>query len=77
MKKNHAVIRRTCGAFIAIGVALTLIGGITLTLGFFGLIDLDMFSVGISAGVRVVGMIAISGCLFGAMGFFGLEHINH
>jgi len=57
-----------------IGSLLALIGGIGLALGFIGLVDFDNFALGISAGVRVVGTVAITGCLLGAIGCFGLEY---
>jgi hypothetical protein len=59
-----------------IGTVLALIGGIGLLLGFIGIINLDRFAFGISAGVRVVGTLAITGCLLGALGCFWLEFNN-
>lgn len=59
-----------------VGVVLTLAGSAVLALGFTGFIDLDTFAFGISAGVRVVGTVAIAGCLLGAIGCFGLEYNN-
>tara|TARA_R100001039_G_scaffold39105_1_gene43870 strand:- start:5507 stop:5728 length:222 start_codon:yes stop_codon:yes gene_type:complete len=58
------------------GVLLTLTGSLGLALGFIGLINLDTFAFGITAGVRVVGTLAITGCLLGAIGCFGLEYNN-
>lgn len=58
------------------GVILALTGSVGLVLGFTGLIDLDSFSFGITAGVRVVGTLAIAGCMLGATGSFGLEYYN-
>lgn len=58
-----------------IGVVLLFIGGTGLVLGFLGLIDLEVFAFGMTAGVRVVGTIAIAGCLLGAIGSF-LQEIN-
>lgn len=59
-----------------VGVILTLIGSTGLVLGFTGLIDFDAFAFGITAGVRVVGTLAVTGCLLGAIGCFGLEYYN-
>lgn len=53
-----------------------MIGGAGLVLGAAGLIDLDLFAVGVSAGIRVIGTVAITGCLLSFIGFFGLECIN-
>jgi hypothetical protein len=61
---------------IVVGIILTLMGGLGLLSGFIGLIDLDAFAFGITAGVRVVGTLAITGCLLGAIGCFGLEFNN-
>jgi len=61
---------------IVVGIILTLTGGLGLLSGFIGLIDLDVFAFGITAGIRVVGTLAITGCLLGAIGCFGLEFNN-
>jgi len=59
-----------------IGIILTLVGGMGMALGFIGMINLDVFAFGITAGVRVVGTVAITGCLLSAIGCFGLEFNN-
>lgn len=56
-----------------IGVVLTAIGSTGLILGFIGVLNFDDYSFGLSAGVRMLGSIAIAGCLLSAIGFFGLE----
>ena len=56
-----------------IGVILTVTGSAGLMLGFIGVLDFENFAFGISAGIRVLGSIAIAGCLLSAIGFFGLE----
>jgi len=61
---------------IAVGTGLALVGVLGLVLGFTGLINLDVFAFGISAGARVVGTLAITGCLLGALGCFWLEFNN-
>jgi len=70
------LLLRSCRLLIVIGTVLALIGGIGLLLGFIGIINLDRFAFGISAGVRVVGTLAITGCLLGALGCFWLEFNN-
>jgi hypothetical protein len=55
------------------GIVLTAIGSTGLILGFTGLLSFDDYSFGLSAGVRILGSIAIAGCLLSAIGFFGLE----
>lgn len=59
-----------------VGFILTLIGTAGLILGFAGLINVNIFAFGITAGVRVVGTLAVTGCLLGAVGCFGLEYNN-
>ena len=55
------------------GVLLTVIGSVGLILGFFGILEFEDYAFGISAGVRILGSVAIAGCLLSAIGFFGLE----
>ena len=57
-----------------VGVLLTLAGSTALGLGFLGIIDFADYALGLSAGVRVLGSVAIAGCLVSAIGFFGLEY---
>ena len=61
------------GLLILIGNSLTAIGcvGLVLTLG--GLIQAEFFAVGISSGVRVIGSVAVSGCLLSAIGYGAIE----
>lgn len=55
------------------GVLLTVIGSVGLILGFLGILEFSDYAFGISAGIRILGSIAIAGCLLSAIGFFGLE----
>ena len=74
--KGSTLLERIFKFMQVVGVILTLTGSMGLVLGFTGLIELDAFAFGISAGVRVVGTVAITGCLLGAIGCFGLEYNN-
>jgi len=56
-----------------IGVILTVIGSVGLILGFFEVLNFEDYAFGISAGIRVLGSVAIAGCLVSAIGFWGLE----
>lgn len=56
-----------------LGIALTALGAAGLLLGFAGIIELEDFSYGISAGIRVMGSLAVSGCLLSAISLFVLE----
>ncbi len=58
---------------IATGIVLILIGSAGLALGFLGVINLDIFAFGVTAGVRAVGTVAVVGCLLGAIGSFFQE----
>lgn len=73
--KNNAVrldgrfSKVICKLLIISGNALTLIGTVFLILGFANLIRLDTFAVGLSSGVRMIGMVIITGCLLSAIGY--------
>ena len=58
-----------CNLFIFIGNLLTIIGCIGIVLGLAGVYNLDIFSYGLSSGIRIVGSIAIAGCLLSAIGY--------
>jgi len=58
---------------VLIGNTLTLIGCLGLALGATGVIDLTLFAIGISSGIRTVGSVAIAGCLCSAIGYGILE----
>lgn len=56
-------------ALVFVGNTLTVIGCLGLALGAIGVIDPDSFAVGISSGIRVIGSVAIAGCLISAIGY--------
>lgn len=58
---------------VRVGNTLTVIGCLGLALGAIGIIDLGQFALGISSGVRVIGAVAIAGCLISAIGYGILE----
>jgi hypothetical protein len=57
---------------IVVGNVLTVIGCSGLLLAATGLMPVQSFAVGISSGVRVIGSLAIAGCLLSAIGY-GVE----
>jgi hypothetical protein len=58
---------------VLVGNTLTLIGCLGLALGTIGVFDLEQFVIGISSGVRVIGSVAIAGCLLSAIGYGTLD----
>jgi hydroxyethylthiazole kinase-like sugar kinase family protein len=54
---------------ILVGNTLTVTGCLGLVLGAIGVVDPEHFAIGISSGVRIVGSVAITGCLLSAMGY--------
>jgi len=60
----------------ALGIFLTVIGFLGLLLGVLGVFNLDIFAFGLSAGIRVVGSVAIAGCMLGAIGYWSKEFID-
>jgi hypothetical protein len=65
----HVILRM----LVFTGNTLTFIGCLGLALGAIGVVDLDQFAIGISSGIRIVGSVAIAGCLFSAIGYGILE----
>jgi len=65
-----------CRILTFAGNTFTLIGCLGLLFGLLGLISMDAFSFGISSGVRVIGTVAIAGCLLSAIGYGFLDYID-
>jgi hypothetical protein len=57
---------------VVVGNALTMIGCAGLLLAVTGLMPAESFAVGMSSGIRVIGSLAIAGCLLSAIGY-GIE----
>jgi hypothetical protein len=57
---------------IVVGNVLTVTGCTGLLLATTGLIPVQSFAIGISSGIRVIGSLAIAGCLLSAIGY-GVE----
>ena len=55
------------------GNTLTLVGCLGLLMVSIGTIEANWFAIGISDGVRVVGSVAIAGCLISAIGYWIFE----
>ncbi|MGA8053047.1 MAG: hypothetical protein WCA12_04170 [Burkholderiales bacterium] len=61
---------------ILVGNSLTLIGCVGLILGSSDLIRAEFFAIGISSGIRVIGSVAIAGCLLSAIGYGLLDYLE-
>ena len=61
---------------VLVGNSLTAIGCIGLVLALIGMIDAEFFALGISSGIRVIGSVAITGCLLSAIGYGVVEYLE-
>jgi hypothetical protein len=61
---------------ILAGNALTAIGCVGLVLALSGLIQAEFFALGISSGIRVIGSVAVAGCLLSAIGYGVVEYFE-
>jgi hypothetical protein len=66
-----------CQLLINVGNTLTIIGSIVLIFGFIGLIPLEIFALGLSSGIRIIGMVAIMGCLMSAIGYGLMDYFDY
>jgi hypothetical protein len=60
-----------------LGTFLASIGVSGIILGLLGIIDFEHFSYGLSSGIRVLGSIAISGCLLSAVSYGWFEYFDN
>ncbi len=61
---------------ILVGNSLTAIGCFGLVLALSGLIQAEFFALGISSGIRVIGSVAVAGCLLSAIGYGMVEYFE-
>ena len=61
---------------ILVGNSLTAVGCVGLLLSLSGLIRAELFAIGISSGIRVIGAVAIAGCLMSAIGYGVVEYFD-
>ena len=64
------------GMLILVGNSLTAIGCVGLVLALSGLIQAEFFALGISSGIRVIGSVAVAGCLLSAIGYGVVEYFE-
>jgi hypothetical protein len=67
---KHAII----SLMIVIGNGLTGIGCLGLILGFIGVFSFESVAFGLSSGIRIIGSIAIAGCMLSAIGHGFLDY---
>lgn len=61
---------------IFVGNAMTALGLTAFVLGILGVFDMETFAFGLSSGIRIIGSIAIAGCLLSAIGYGISDHSN-
>jgi hypothetical protein len=61
---------------IVVGNALTVIGCAGLLLAATGLMPAQSFALGMSSGIRMIGSVAIAGCLLSAIGYGFEEYLD-
>jgi hypothetical protein len=50
---------------------------VAIIFGIFGAFEMEYFSFGLSSGIRVIGSVAIAGCLLSAIGYGISDYINN
>jgi hypothetical protein len=61
---------------IVVGNVLTVVGCAGLLLAATGFMPAQSFAVGLSSGIRVIGSLAIAGCLLSAIGYGVKEYLE-
>jgi hypothetical protein len=74
MKANFGRVEKT---LIFLGFIICSVSCILITMGLWGLIELDLYSFGLSSGIRVLGGCAIIGCLLSAIGYGMSDYFNN
>ena len=73
---EQSLLKKSCHVLTILGNTLTLVGGLGVLLGMFGAFDMEIFSLGLSSGVRIIGTVAIAGCLLSAIGYGISDYTN-
>lgn len=66
---SNVFLVRSCHVLTLVGNTLTVLGSIGIILGILGAFEMEQFSFGLSSGVRIIGSVAIAGCLLSAIGY--------
>jgi hypothetical protein len=69
ISQSRNFVSVACNIFKIVGNFFTLVGCVGISLGLAGVYNLDIFSYGLSSGIRIVGSLAIAGCLLSAIGY--------
>ena len=69
-------VRQVLRIFIVVGNVLTVVGCAGLLLAATGFMPAQPFAVGLSSGIRVIGSLAIAGCLLSAIGYGVEEYLE-
>jgi hypothetical protein len=73
---SNRSLKRNCKVLVFVGNLLTALGCLGVILGMLGVFDMDLFSLGLSSGIRIIGTVAIAGCLLSAIGYGILDYSN-
>lgn len=65
-----------CQSLAMLGNVLAFLGCLGLLLGVLGIFDMDLFALGLSSGIRIIGTVAIGGCLLSAIGYGVLDYFK-
>ena len=66
-----------CSALSYVGNTLTAVACFGMLLGFFGIFNMEILSFGLSSGIRIIGTVAIAGCLLSAIGYGISEYASN
>lgn len=76
MTEERNLLSRLCKLLTSIGNTLTVLGCVGIVLGVLHVFDLEIFAYGLSSGIRIIGTVAIAGCLLSAIGYGISDYIN-
>ena len=72
----NLVVSRLCQSLALLGNVLAILGCLGLILGVLGVFDMNRFALGLSSGIRIIGTVAITGCLLSAIGYGVLDYFK-
>jgi hypothetical protein len=73
----NRVVSILCQSLAVLGNVLAFLGCLGLLLGVLGVFDMDRFALGLSSGIRIIGTVAIGGCLLSAIGYGVLDYFKN